>query len=168
MPAPAWSQRAQRGLGSGGSTLTSASSAISRANISAQRTATSGESPASTSPPGLNSSACTASDPTSVTGVSGRAHGNPRSASRACAVTHDTALPPSARALTTTSAPPASRRPNTIEVCCNRNNTPSGSLPSRRRHQAGNQSGRSFIDTGKTLPNALSPRASYPRMSSVR
>ncbi len=55
-------------------------------------------------------------EPTPTTGVSGRAHGNPRSASRACAATHDPARPSSARALTTTSLPPANRRPNTIET----------------------------------------------------
>jgi hypothetical protein len=50
-------------------------------------------SPCITSPPGRNSSACTASEPTLTTGVSGRARGNPRSANRACAATQDTVRP---------------------------------------------------------------------------
>jgi len=128
-PGSAWSQRTQGGFGSGGATVMPASSAISRANTSAQRLAMSGESPCNTSPPGRNSSACTASEPTPVTGVSGRAQGNPRPASQACAATHDTARPSSARALTTTSAPPGNRRPNTMETCRSWNSTPTGSLP---------------------------------------
>ncbi|WP_340688821.1 hypothetical protein LCL61_37330 [Amycolatopsis coloradensis] len=60
----------------------------------------------------------------------GRAHGNPRSANRACAVTHDAARPSSSRTFTTTSRPVANRSPNTAEIDRAPNSTATG-LPPR-------------------------------------
>jgi len=54
---------------------------------------------------------------------------NASPANWACAATYDTARPSSPRALTTTSLPPANRRPNTIETWCRWNSTPAGAPP---------------------------------------